>query len=614
MDILNYYNLILEKWFSGKSSRKFINLALSTIQKYWNEKNIFIIEAPTGYGKSTISATIALYSLKEELKSIITFPLRTLLEDQFKKFSDIFDRKLLGKRYMHNPESRYLIKPITLTTIDTLSLTLFGIPPEDLNKVVKYKYWSGTLSGSLGHYFFALASTVLSNIILDEVHLLSDSTKSLNFLMALIKIAIECDQKLILMSATIPSILEKIIREIFPGYAEKIIFIKFSKNILSKEKSSMYAIGFDNKFVEERLKKKYDITLMKLNEKDKYQKIIDFIRKNKDIYSRVIVVFNTITDAVTFYSNFLAEFKEEKILLHSRFNEKDRENKIHQLIDLKEKKSYIIVSTQVIEAGVDISSNLFITEVAPANSLIQRLGRFLRYEGENEGRICIWYEVDGNGILKKRNVRNKDYYKVYDWDMTRRTLNQLVKNKDKLNIHVPMANGIVGYKDLLDKVYTEQFFEVKKELIDNLVAIHMNLESLPRVAIEVFFKLEGSFVRDALLVPLIPWKFISNSIDRHQLKMNYSKLTKLIVPLSFTAFRSILRKEESPIKNLIVRIRQQEMETEELVLKSIDEMSEVLFLVRYPSKLMRYLAKNDVIAFVIDLEYDENLGLIVDER
>src|SRR2546428_9715926 len=47
----------------------------------------------------------------------------------------------------------------------------------------------------------------------------------------------------------------------------------------------------------------------------------------------------------------------------------------------------IIVATQVVEAGVDISAGCLVTELAPWPSLVQRFGRCARYGGS--GRVIV---------------------------------------------------------------------------------------------------------------------------------------------------------------------------------------------------------------------------------
>jgi CRISPR-associated endonuclease/helicase Cas3 len=123
-NITPYYYQVLEKLFgSTEKRRKFIDYAISVLNDKWNEYNIFIIDAPTGYGKTTISASISLFTINEELKSIVILPLRSLIEDQYERFKKITE--FVGKRYMNNPDSKYLLKPVTLTTIDTFALTFF---------------------------------------------------------------------------------------------------------------------------------------------------------------------------------------------------------------------------------------------------------------------------------------------------------------------------------------------------------------------------------------------------------------------------------------------------------------------------------------------------------
>jgi len=578
MTLTTYFKKVIKTWFRGKNRRPFVGYTIERLEENWNDKNVYVIEAPTGYGKSTISATVALYSINEELKSIIAFPLRTLLEDQYNKFKSLVNENILGRRYMHNPDSRYLIKPITLTTVDTLSMTLFGIPPEDMDKIVRA--WDGTSTGSLGHYLFSWASVALSNIVLDEVHLLADSTKSLSFLIALMRICIDFDQRLILMSATIPDSLKDVIKEHVPD----VEFIEFKPDI-------------DLEFCKERTNKNYDIILEEVsNEQDKYKLILKWIDENEE-FSKVIVVFNTIADAIKFY-NLVKD--KNAVLLHSRFSEYDREKKLQKLQEIRDKDKYIIVSTQVIEAGVDISSNLFITEIAPANSLIQRLGRFLRYD-EKVGRVIIWYEGKEGKVKAKSNR-----YKVYDSILTQKTLDWLIRNSDikdgktivNLNVHLPETESKEGFKELLNYVYSKDCFKVDKRIIKDFERIFLHLEDASLKAVETFFKMEGSFVRDGLLIPITS----KDNLENLQ-RLELSKFIRMyVLPISFETFKDKMNR----VVGILVE------ENDGVVYKDVDDRLKDRYL--KSQQVLRYIIRNNVIAFVVDAEYDDELGLRFDKH
>ena len=80
-------------------------------------------------------------------------------------------------------------------------------------------------------------------------------------------------------------------------------------------------------------------------------------------------------------------------LLHSQFLQEDRKKTENELCEVFGKDadrnigSYIIVATQTIEVGVDISAEKLHTELAPASALIQRAGRCARYPGEHS---TVW--------------------------------------------------------------------------------------------------------------------------------------------------------------------------------------------------------------------------------
>ncbi|WEU40297.1 MAG: CRISPR-associated helicase Cas3' [Candidatus Odinarchaeum yellowstonii] len=580
------------------SKRRFIEKILAGISEEWDKKNIFIIEAPTGYGKSSISYAVAQYSFQKELKAIIVFPIRTLLEDQYNKFVQTLGSSTiaLGRRYMEHSESMYLVEPITLTTIDTLSLTLFGIPPEEFERVAKSS-WSGTSTGALGHYLFSYSSVLLANIVLDEVHLLADSTKSLNFLMLLIEEAVRNNQKLFLMSATIPTVLLEKIK----NYKLK------SNNEDLKNYLKIFNFNdegyFDREFINERQGKRYQIIIEGLTEVEKFTKIMEVVNLGvAKGFKKIIAVFNTVSDAVQFYKILRDSLivKDERILLlHSRFMKEDKSSKSEELEKIKKSGEYLIVTTQVIEAGFDISSNLFITEIAPANTLIQRLGRFLRYR-ETEGLAYIWFERDENNSLKRSGVK----YKVYDLSLVDRTLKALIRNSEpdkfnknifslnssRLNFHVPES-----YKKFMDEVYLDTDFEINTLKIEKYMNILMDLEGFSSEAAKLFLELEGSFIRDEVIVPAIPRYFISEEQRLDE------KIFQYVIPVSLSLLRNL--------KPLEVIVAEREKGENNLEYKKI-KVEEALRNFSAPSsEILKQIYGRNIVAFIIEASYDKEFGL-----
>jgi CRISPR-associated endonuclease/helicase Cas3 len=82
------------------------------------------------------------------------------------------------------------------------------------------------------------------------------------------------------------------------------------------------------------------------------------------------------------------------ILLHSRFRPTDRKNNLDKALAEVEtgKSGTLIVSTQVIEAGVDVSATTLFTELAPWASLVQRFGRCNR-RGEDDQAQVLWIDL-----------------------------------------------------------------------------------------------------------------------------------------------------------------------------------------------------------------------------
>ena len=124
--------------------------------------------------------------------------------------------------------------------------------------------------------------------------------------------------------------------------------------------------------------------------------------------TRSIVICNQVERAIDLYDALCEEVKANPLhrgrtqvrLLHSRFIKQHRERKetvIRQQFkqysvdqdDGERIPSLIIVATQAIEVGLDITCEQLHTELAPANAIIQRAGRCARYKDE-EGNVYIY--------------------------------------------------------------------------------------------------------------------------------------------------------------------------------------------------------------------------------
>lgn len=113
---------------------------------------------------------------------------------------------------------------------------------------------------------------------------------------------------------------------------------------------------------------------------------------------RSIVITNTVGRSQALFGELqkgLAGAKRpevEVILLHARFFRDDRkakESHLRSLFGPDAQSNAILIATQVIEAGIDISCEHLHTELAPMNAIVQRAGRCARYPGES-GTVYVY--------------------------------------------------------------------------------------------------------------------------------------------------------------------------------------------------------------------------------
>ncbi len=111
--------------------------------------------------------------------------------------------------------------------------------------------------------------------------------------------------------------------------------------------------------------------------------------------SLTLVVVNRVARAREIYAA-LKKLKSDSLnpnhiaLIHSRFRPADRTRHAKLLFGDGDR---IIIATQAVEAGVDVSARLLITELAPWSSLVQRFGRCNRRGDLNDTAEILWIDI-----------------------------------------------------------------------------------------------------------------------------------------------------------------------------------------------------------------------------
>ena len=103
-----------------------------------------------------------------------------------------------------------------------------------------------------------------------------------------------------------------------------------------------------------------------------------------------LAVLNTVDRASATWSALKRLAPEaEVVLLHSRYRPADRADHTDAALSPRGPAGRIVVSTQVLEAGVDLSAALLFTEAAPWPSIVQRAGRCNRDGSQDDARL-LW--------------------------------------------------------------------------------------------------------------------------------------------------------------------------------------------------------------------------------
>ena len=120
--------------------------------------------------------------------------------------------------------------------------------------------------------------------------------------------------------------------------------------------------------------------------KDYLEKLAKEIAEAHQPSSTTLVVLNTVERAQGLYETLKKHTSVRRLLVHARFRAHERRTLNKALM---KNEPRIIVATQAVEAGIDLSARTLFTELAPWSSLVQRFGRCNRH-GEH-GEAHVWW-------------------------------------------------------------------------------------------------------------------------------------------------------------------------------------------------------------------------------
>lgn len=211
------------------------------------------------------------------------------------------------------------------------------------------------------------ATLAFSKVIIDEIQAYSPEITAI--ILKGIKMINDIGGKFMIMTATLP----RIYKDELEKMGIKFKFGEFLKPIM-RHKLSINDNSLDN-----------DI-----------ENII-----NKASSSKVLVILNRIDKANELYLKIKEKNVENVNVLHSRFIKNDRSNKENSIIAFSKdrEKTGIWITTQIVEASLDIDFDYLFTEMSTLDSLFQRCGRCYRsrkYE-KNEPNIYV-YNKNVSGI------------------------------------------------------------------------------------------------------------------------------------------------------------------------------------------------------------------------
>ena len=428
-----------------------------------------ILQAPTGAGKTKAALFPFLLAQRESIpfprKLLYATPMRVLA----KSFHTDFTESPIGRQKTlkaaiqtdENQDDRQFRSDLIFTTIDQVLSSFLNIP-----------YALGLRQGNVN-----AGAVVGAYLVFDEFHLFDPDT-SLGTVIEMLKM-LNGITPFLLMTATFSEPLLKRLSKYFNAEVVPVTEAELKQIPSQRGKRREYQV--------------VDQTLL--------DSTCTVIAQHQQ---RSIVICNTVARAQEIYQSLRDNPQRgttEVLLLHSRFLKKDRKAK-EDTIRKRFKRgagtdNVILVATQVIEVGLDITCENLHTELAPASAIFQRAGRCARFEDES-GTVRIYpvSKTDGSpnyapyeneiceATMKSFQQRNG---KVLDFAAEQAIINEVHRESDEKILAGLEARPI---RNRISEAISGQELALARELIrkndSRTLLVHDKPETLDKP-----FRVEG---------------------------------------------------------------------------------------------------------------------------
>ena len=178
-------------------------------------------------------------------------------------------------------------------------------------------------------------------------------------------------------------------------------------------------------------------------------------------------------------------------LVHSRFQPADRAREMDKALDADDPNPHgrIVVATQAVEAGVDMSAAVLFTELAPWSSLVQRFGRANRYAELPGGADVHWIDLlppAAEGAAAEKDA--EELARPYEAGELRAARNRFTGLNDVAPVHLPPPDDVEPPRRVIRRRDLDDLFDTDPDLTGFDVDVSPYVRDADDTDIRVFWR------------------------------------------------------------------------------------------------------------------------------